>query len=158
MPAAATTTTDETFVESTSRGTKNAFAGCFGFLKKSDEYAKIKYKETLIASRKKKFGVDYMNLLEQENAGDELAACVKLCQDDVKVLKDEIATLEAEIARVDEETRGKIVAKPGGSTSAEPNAAKLEEAKEDTTTTTPTAPSSPDAPSAPSAPAVTAAN
>lgn len=154
-----TTTTDETFVESTSRGTKNAFAGCFGFLKKSDEYAKIKYKETLIASRKKKFGVDYMNLLEENVGEDELAACVKLCRDDVKVLKDEIATLEAEIARVDQETKGKIVAKPN---SAKPNnsagaAAKPEEAKEDTTT--PTAPSSPDAPSAPpAAPPVAAAN
>lgn len=102
----------ETLVQSTARSTKNAFTGCFGFLQKTDELAKITIKESQIAGRKKAFGVEYLDLLASGAKPEELEACVKRAQDDTKKIMDEIAELEKEIARVDEATQKKIIARP----------------------------------------------
>ena len=104
----------ETLVQSTTRSTKNAFTGCFGFLKKTDELAKITIKESQIAGRKKAFGVEYIDLVHSGGKPEELEACVKRAQEDIKKTMDEIAELEKEIARVDAETQKKIIARPGG--------------------------------------------
>ena len=103
----------ETLVESTTRSTKNACTSFFGCIKKSDEIAKIKYKESQIVTRERAFGVEYMKLLAKGATPEELDACVKEAQADTKKISDEIADLEKEIARVDEETNKKIIAKPG---------------------------------------------
>lgn len=103
----------ETLVESTTRSTKNACTSFFGCIKKSDEIAKIKYKESQIVTRERAFGVEYMKLLAKGATPEELDACVKEAQADTKKITDEIAELEKEIARVDEETNKKIIAKPG---------------------------------------------
>jgi hypothetical protein len=141
----------ETLVESTTRGTKNAFTSFFGCIKKSDEIAKIKYKESQIVTRERAFGVEYMKLLAKGATPEELDACVKEAQADTKKITDEIAELEKEIARVDEETNKKIITKP----SAIP--AKPAETKTDTpgTTTAPVeeAPAAPAADPTPAAPA-----
>lgn len=102
----------ETLVQSTARSTKNAFTGCFGFLQKTDELAKITIKESQIAGRKKAFGVEYLDLLASGAKPEDLEACVKRAQDDTKKIMDEIAELEKEIARVDEETKKKIISRP----------------------------------------------
>jgi cell division septum initiation protein DivIVA len=129
---------DESFVQSTSRGVKNVFAGCFGFIQKSDELAKIKYKESQISGRKKQFGVEYLDLVEAEATSEQLEACLKKAQEDLKKIKDEITDLEQEIARVDGETKKKIVAKPG-TTPATKEETK-EEAKTEDPAATPSAP------------------
>ena len=108
--------TAETLAQSTARSTKNAFTGCFGFLRKTDELAKITFKESQITSRKKAFGVEYMDLLAANAKPEELEACVQRALDDTKELRDQIAELEKEIARVDEETQKKIIARPTTST------------------------------------------
>jgi peptidoglycan hydrolase CwlO-like protein len=146
---------DETLVQHTIRGAKNAFTGCFGFLKKSDELTKIKYKETQIAGRKKKFGVEYLDLLAKSAEPAELEACVKKAQDDMKKIQDEIAELEKEVERVDEETKKKIVTKPTGG--ASPTEKKEEAKTEETPATTKPSPATETpvpAPAAPSAPSV----
>jgi hypothetical protein len=146
---------DESFVQSTSRGAKNVFAGCCGFIQKSDELAKIKYKESQIAGRKKQFGVEYLDLVAEEATPEKLEACVKTAQEEMKKIKDEIAELEQEIARVDGETKKKIVAKPG-TTPAAKEEAKEEEVKTEVPAATPPAPAA-DTPATPSAPPAPAA-
>ncbi|EEC51279.1 predicted protein [Phaeodactylum tricornutum CCAP 1055/1] len=108
-----TTTNDETVVQRTSRGTKNAFTGCFGFTKKSGDLTKLKYKETQIAGRKKLFGTQYFDLLAKKATDAELMACVEAAKADIKVIQDQIMELEEHIKKVDEETQGKIVKAPG---------------------------------------------
>jgi uncharacterized small protein (DUF1192 family) len=118
--------TEESLLQHTVRGTKNAFTGCFGFLQKSDELTKIKFKESKIAGRKKQFGVEYLDLVSKGAEPAELEACVKTAQDDMKKIQDEIAVLEKEIERVNEETKKKIITKPVGGA---PETEKKEEAK-----------------------------
>jgi len=108
-----TTTTTESTLQATSRGTKNAFTGCFGFLKKSDEMAKIKFKQTQVSNRKKLFGTQYFDLIEKGATEEELAECVQRAKDDMQVIKDQIVELENEIERVDQETKSRMVPKPG---------------------------------------------
>jgi hypothetical protein len=144
--------TEESLLQHTVRVSKNAFTGCFGFLKKSDELTKIKYKETKIAGRKKQFGVEYLDLVAKGAESAELETCVKTAQDDMKTIQDEIAVLEKEIERVDEETKKKIITKPA---SGAPETEKKEEAKmteETPAATKPTPDPVPD-PVAPAAPA-----
>jgi hypothetical protein len=118
----------ETLVQSTTRSTKNAFTGCFGFLKKTDELAKITIKESQITGRKKAFGVEYLDLLASGAKPEDLEACVKRAQDDTKKIMDEILELEKEIARVDEETQKKIIARPGAAAATTTAAAAPPEA------------------------------
>ena len=110
---------DESLFQHVSRSTRNCFHSVFGCLQTSDEKAKIAYKEYLIESRKKKFGVDYMNLKKTATAEDgkeeALEECVVKCLKDIEGMEQEIASLRQEIDRVENETKGKIQAKPGTS-------------------------------------------
>jgi predicted RNase H-like nuclease (RuvC/YqgF family) len=96
-----------------------------GCISTSDEKAKIKYKEYQIENRKKKFGVDYMNLKLKEGGStdDELKACIDTCLEDLEKLNKEIADLEAEIDRVNTATEAKIIKKPGAEGAATGTAA-----------------------------------
>jgi hypothetical protein len=152
---------EETLVQHTSRGCMNFFTGCFGEIQKSDEFAKIKYKETQIAGRKKAFGVEYLDLLAAEATPEALAECTKKAQDDMKKIMDEIEELQKDIERVDAHTKTKIVGKPDTAAAS----ATTEETKTDApaapaatpaaispAATTPV-PETPAAPVAPAAPA-----
>ena len=145
---------DETLVQHTIRVTKNAFTGCLGSVKKSDELAKIKYKESQIAGRKKQFGVEYLDLLAAKAEPSDLEACVKKAQDDMKKIQDEIVELEKEVERVNEETEKKIREAPVKAPAKDEAKDEVkEEAK--TNTSEPTAAPAPakETPPAPSAPA-----
>ena len=110
---AASKADQETKLQATTRGTKNAFTGCFGFLQKTDEMAKIKFKQTQITNRKKLFGVQYFDLIEKGATEEELAKCVQTAKDDMKVFKDQIVELEKEMERVDLQTKSRMLPKPG---------------------------------------------
>lgn len=90
------------------RSCANTFHKCFGCVQTSDEKAKIKYKEYQIESRKKAFGVDYLNLLASSASEEELKACIDTAQTDITNFESEIKVLEEEIARVNTETEKKI--------------------------------------------------
>jgi hypothetical protein len=92
---------------------KNSVTKCFGCVQTSDEYAKIKYKEHQIDSRKKAFGVAYINLTLEKSTEEALKGCLEKAQADIVVFTEEIQVLQAEIDRVNHVTKEKIVAKPG---------------------------------------------
>ena len=100
-------------------------------IQKSDEFAKIKYKETQIAGRKKSFGVEYLDLLAAEATPEALAECTKKSQEDLKEIMDKIEELQKEIERVDAHTKKKIVGKPAASAAMSAAAAMMEEPKTD---------------------------
>jgi hypothetical protein len=49
------------------RSTKNVFTRCFGCIQTSDDKAKIKFKEILIANRQKAFGVLYIDMVRNKS-------------------------------------------------------------------------------------------
>jgi hypothetical protein len=104
---------DETLVEHLIRSTKNCWTACVGGVQKSDEIARIKYKETEIRSRKQKFGVEYLDLVRKGASEEELKNCVEVALKAMETTENEIAELQKEIDRVDAETKAKLVAKPG---------------------------------------------
>lgn len=157
---------DESLFQHVARSTRNCVHSVFGCLQTSDEKAKIAYKEYLIESRKKKFGVDYINLKKTATAEDgkeqALEDCLQQCLKDIEGMEHEITALRQEIGRVENETKGKIQAKPG--TTAANNTGSKPEAHASagattTTTTNPPQPTPPpaQAPAADQAPASTAA-
>jgi hypothetical protein len=103
---------DETLVQHVVRSTKNFFTSCFGCIQTSDEKAKIRYYQYLIESRKKAFGVEYVNLLKAKAPQAELDACVEKCLKDIGRIDEDIAELNAEVEKVTGETKSKIVTKP----------------------------------------------
>jgi hypothetical protein len=125
-------TDDESVVQHLMRSAKNAVTKCFGCVQTSDEKAKIKYKEYQIETRKKAFGVAYINTLRNSNSADgaTLQGCIDEALADIAKMEKEIAELQNEIDRVEGATREKILPKPGVAAAASPTAAA-------TTTATP---------------------
>lgn len=152
MSKPATSTPDESLVQHGTRSTKNFFTSCFGCIQTVDEHAKIKYKETQLASRQKTFGVAYLTLVEEGATQEQLDACVKEAQDDLKKIKAEIEELKKEIDRVKTETQKKIVQKPGATAAVDtpPSTTTTQTA---TATTTPAETSAEPAPTPTEAPA-----
>lgn len=62
----------EPTVQRAVRSSKNVFQRCFGCLQTTDDKAMIKYKEVLIANRKKEFGVLYVDLV-RKNSTEEVS-------------------------------------------------------------------------------------
>lgn len=133
---------NESLVAHVMRSCKNAVTNCFGCIQTSDEFAKIKYKAYQIESRKKTFGVTYLNLIQEKASEESLNACLNAALADVSVFEKDIQVLQAEIDRVNQETRVKIeTTKPGVAASAAtgttPAAAVVTATVPTTTTTTP---------------------
>lgn len=118
--------TDESVFQHVSRVCKNSFTKCFGFAQTADELAKIKYKEYLIDSRKKAFGVAYFQLLQDNATPEALKSCVDVAMADVAKIMAEIVVLQEEIDRVNNDTKEKVLPKPGAA--APPAAAAAETA------------------------------
>ncbi|CAJ1958904.1 unnamed protein product [Cylindrotheca closterium] len=95
------------------RKTKNAFQYVIGSFKKSDPMAKMKYKEHLIAQRKKDFGVTYINLVRLNATQEQLQFAVDSCNTDVDILLREIEQLKDKIDMLDYETKANLKPKPG---------------------------------------------
>lgn len=132
---------DESLFQHVARSTRNCFHSVFGCLQTSDEKAKIAYKEYLIESRKKKFGVDFINLRKtataEDGKEDALEECLQKCLKDIEGMEQEIASLRQEIDRVEKETKSKIQVKPGTASATTTAAAKPEEAHTSTPAATP---------------------
>jgi len=102
----------ETLMQHVSRACTNCLAStfaCFSTTKEKTIIAKLEYD---ISSRKKKFGVDYMNILERVTLEDKLEVELKECLDkavaDINKLKDEIKSHNDEVAATKEELAKKI--------------------------------------------------
>jgi hypothetical protein len=144
---------DETLVQHVVRSTKNFFTSCFGCIQTSDEKAKIRYYQYLIESRKKAFGVEYVNLLKAKAAQAELDACVEKCLKDIGRIDEDVAALNAEVDKVTGETKSKIVTKPPPKVPAAATSAGATAPAAASTVPPPTAPA--DAASPPAAAATT---
>jgi hypothetical protein len=103
---------EESIFQHVGRVCQNAFTKCFGFAQTADELAKIKLKEHQIESRKKNFGVAYLNLLNETATPAALQSCIDTALADIAVLQADIVTLQAEVDRVNNVTKEKIVPKP----------------------------------------------
>jgi hypothetical protein len=103
---------NETLLQHITRSTKNFFISCFGCIQTSDEKAKIRYYQYLIESRKKAFGVEYVNLLKASASQADLGACVQKCLKDIDRIYEDIATLNAEVEKVTGETKKRIIQAP----------------------------------------------
>jgi hypothetical protein len=103
---------EESVFQHVGRVCQNAFTKCFGFAQTADELAKIKLKEHQIESRKKNFGVAYLNLLNETATPAALQSCIDTALADIAVLQADIVTLQAEVDRVNNVTKEKIVPKP----------------------------------------------
>jgi hypothetical protein len=150
---------DESLIQHVARSTKNFFISCFGCIQTSDEKAKIKYHQYLIETRKKAFGVEYVNLLRAKAPQSDLDACLEKCLKDIGRIDEDIAELNAVVDKVTGETKSKIAKPPAKAATATTTAASTTSASTTAASTTATAPTSantaaPAAPSpAPSAPA-----
>jgi hypothetical protein len=136
---------DESHFAHIARICKNSCTKCFGAVQTTDEYAKIKYKEYQIDSRKKQFGVDFLKLVHENATEEDKKACIDKALADTATIDKEIDTLRAEIERVKVATQQKIVPKPGTPAAAA------------TTATTAPAAAAPAAPTPAPEPAVTPA-
>jgi uncharacterized small protein (DUF1192 family) len=103
---------NETLLQHTTRSTKNFFISVFGCIQTSDEKAKIRFHQYQIESRKKAFGVEYVNLLKTKASQADLDACVQKCVKDIDRIDEDIAALNAEIEKVTGETKKKIIQAP----------------------------------------------
>jgi hypothetical protein len=103
---------DESLFQHVARSTKNFFISCFGCIQTSDEKAKIKYHQYLIESRKKAFGVEYVNLLRAKAPQSDLDACLEKCLKDIGRIDEDIAELNAVVDKVTGETKSKIAKPP----------------------------------------------
>jgi hypothetical protein len=116
---------EESVFQHVGRVCQNAFTKCFGFAQTADELAKIKLKEHQIETRKKNFGVSYLNLLNEKATPAALQSCIDAALADIAVMQADIVTLQAEVDRVNHVTKEKIVPKPssgGGGAAAAPAA------------------------------------
>jgi hypothetical protein len=103
---------EESVFQHVGRVCQNAFTKCFGFAQTADELAKIKLKEHQIETRKKNFGVSYLNLLNEKATPAALQSCIDAALADIAVMQADIVTLQAEVDRVNHVTKEKIVPKP----------------------------------------------
>lgn len=104
---------DESIFAHVARVCKNSCTKCFGAVQTTDEYAKIKYKEYQIDSRKKQFGIDFLKLVHENASEQDKQACIDKVLGDTAAIEKEIDVLRAEIERVNTVTKEKIVPKPG---------------------------------------------
>jgi hypothetical protein len=109
---------------------KNCMTACFGCSKTAPDKSKIKYKEYQLENRKKAFGVEYINLVQEGAEEEKLKECLDAAKADLDKIKKEISDLLKKIEDVDRVTKSKIVQKPTATT-------KPEEAKEDAVTAAP---------------------
>jgi hypothetical protein len=102
----------ESFTECFSRKTRNAWACTVGLASKSSMLTSVQIKKLEMQSRKKQFGIDYLNLERSGATNDELQACIDSARDDIERLAGEIDNRKAKMAGVDEKTREKLVKRP----------------------------------------------
>ena len=89
---------------------------------KAQSNTKMQVLEFQIKQRQKKFGIDYMTLVENGASEQTLKSCLKQAQDEIAELQREIDELDSEIGNKERETKEKMnESGGGGSSSTRPN-------------------------------------
>ena len=101
---------DESLFQHVKRSTRNCIASTISCSKNTKEKTIMKKIEFDITSRKKKFGVDYLNLKETNASPEELQACIDAATADIQVLKEQIQEKERAIGANQEELQRTIAA------------------------------------------------
>jgi hypothetical protein len=91
----------ETLMEHLTRATSNCIAATFACFSNTKEKTIITKLEFDIASRKKAFGVEYINIIEKATEDDKKDADLKACVDkaiaDIRKIHEEIKAHQAEV-------------------------------------------------------------
>jgi hypothetical protein len=90
----------------------NAWIRCLGLSKKSQLLVRQKVKEMELKECKKTFGVQYMDLVENNASDDALQACIDQAIIQVSEITKAIVEIKIAIDRLADETRSKIVDDP----------------------------------------------
>ena len=109
---------DESFLDKMKRMTTNccrATGLCCFRVKEQSQVTALQLK---VSQRKKKFGVDYMNLVEQNASQQALKTCFQEALDDISELRKQINEHHDKIDDKTEKVHAKINGAPGASTSA----------------------------------------
>jgi hypothetical protein len=104
---------DEPFTEKMKRVTGNCFKGtglcCFKFKERSQ----IQLLEQKVSNRQKKFGVDYMNLVQDKAPQDQLRKCLQDALRDTGGIQEEINEHHDKIDEQTEQVNSQIKRAPG---------------------------------------------
>jgi hypothetical protein len=131
--ATANTDTDaeekEGFMDKVSRSVSNCCAStglcCF----KMKEQSQISALEFKITNRQKKFGVDYLNLVQRQEPTSSLKECLRLALNDISVLQNQTNEHYDNISSKEEEVNGNI--KPDPNSSNKPKKTKKADKQEE---------------------------
>jgi len=93
---------EDSIMQKISRSFKNCMASTFACCGTTKETALIKKIEYDIAARKKKFGMEYLTLQEENATPEKLEACNKKANDDIAELKEQIKKHEEDITKQNE--------------------------------------------------------
>jgi hypothetical protein len=96
---------------------------------KAKKQTQISALEVQIAQRKKKFGVDYLTLVQEGASPHKLKQCLKEAQSDIAKLQSHIDEHLDKIDGKEQQVSERIVAAPGGSTRLETNDTKKSSGK-----------------------------
>lgn len=102
----------ETCGQRVGRKSKNAVTRFKGFCHKTDVLAQINVKEVQRSKRKKRFGVDYMNLFENGGSDAELQRCVDVACAELQEMALEVQDLKDKAAAIEEKTKERILKNP----------------------------------------------
>jgi hypothetical protein len=97
-----------------SGGMYAAYAQTKTTAKNTEETVKIQLTEKKIVACKHKFGIDYMDLVEQNASDEELAACVGAAKEEIARLKGKLHKYETNIATNKQKMETKIAKRKGG--------------------------------------------
>ena len=86
------------------RKAKKAWIRVLGMAEKSEKMVRIKIKEHELHERKKKFGVEYIDLLNDDATSEEIERYMQSSKSEIAVLEQQIAFLRLEMNKVNEKT------------------------------------------------------
>ena len=156
---------EESIMDHISRTCGNCWASTIACSTNAKDKTRIKQMEYNIASRKKKFGLDYIDLVEKGATEAELKTCVDGALADINEIKEDISERRKKIEKTNEHLHSKMGAPTATPTAATASTAAASTAPAGAKTETPAAAPAPapakaevpdPAPAAPPAPAVSA--
>lgn len=110
---------DESFVDKMKRMASNcghATGLCCFKAKKQTQISALEFK---ISQRKKKFGVDYLTLVERHASQAALKGCLKEAEDDIAKFQEEIDELLETINDMEQDTNHKIIPSKGSASASD---------------------------------------
>jgi len=102
----------ETFQQRIVRKSSNCCHRLVGMGQKAKPLVRAKYKLTQLNARKRRFGTQYMNMVDRGASEDELRQCIVDARKELDIIQQDIEALHAAAARIDDRTNQKFVRKP----------------------------------------------